>query len=87
MVESYLPIGTKVYGIHEHYVEKSPIGGKIIPCKIVSYENVDGRIEPIYRKIGAKVEPSIVTHRFYIDLDEAIKVLSRKTKKNENTNI
>lgn len=81
MVEPYWPIGTKVYGIHNHYVEKSPIGGRIIPCKVVSYENVDGCIEPICRKIGTKIEPSIQTHSFYLDLEYALKILSRKTKK------
>lgn len=81
MVESYWPIGTKVYAIHNHYIENSPIGGKIIPCKVVSYENVGGRIEPTCRKIGAKTEPHIGVHTFYLDLDEALKVLSRKPKK------
>lgn len=81
MVKDYWPLGMKVYAIHNHYVEKSPIGGKIIPCKVISYENVDGIVEPVCRKIGSKVEPSIFTHTFYADLGEALKVLSRKTKK------
>ena len=81
MVESHWPIGTKVYAIHNHYVEKSPIGGKIIPCKVVTYENIDGIVEPVCRKIGSKVEPSITTHTFYSDVNEAIKVLSRKSGK------
>lgn len=81
MVKPYWPIGTKVYAIHNHYVEKSPIGGKIIPCKVVSYENIDGIVEPICRKIGAKAEPSPHLHTFYIDLEEAFKVLSRNPKK------
>ena len=81
MVNKYWPIGTKVYAIHSHYVNKSPIGGKIIPCKVITYENINGIVEPICKKIGSKIEPGVSTHVFYSDIKEALKVLSRKTKK------
>lgn len=72
-------IGTVVYAVHKLYVSKK-MGAKVIPCKIIGYENVEGEIVPLLKAINFKTEIGSA-YTFYDNLNTAIQVITTKTKK------
>lgn len=69
-------IGTIVYAVHKLYVDKK-MGAKIIPCKIIGYENIDDEIIPILKAINFKTEIGSA-YTFYDDLNTAVQVIKTK---------
>jgi len=72
-----LKIGTVVYAVHKSYVELN-VGGKIIPSRIKTYENVDGEVRPVLRVIGEKREVTHAFHNIYENFDDAIDAITTK---------
>jgi len=84
--EEYWPIGKVVYGVHEHYNKNDGLGARLLVCRVVSYQNIDGAIYPVYRQVGTKHEPNPLLHTFYSVVDDAIKAITpRKTGKKANS--
>jgi len=75
-----LKIGTTVFCVHNDYVDKNVNGAKIIPCKVRSYQNMDGVIRPLVRPVGSRNDLSLKNHILYTDLDKAVKAIGPLTK-------
>ena len=74
-------IGTVCYVVHRKYVREKITGGRILVCKIRSYENIGGTIRAILKQIGSKAEISSSSHRVYYNLNDAIVAISTTKKK------
>lgn len=74
-------VGTMVYAVHRKYVREKITGGRILVCKIRSYENVGGVIRAILKQIGSnKMEVSTEHYRIYHNLPDAIIAITTKKK-------
>lgn len=71
-------IGTTVYAVHNHYLQKnkSKHGAKVVPCKIKAYENIEGKVLPILRAIGSKTEMPATSWTLYSTTEEAINAIT-----------
>lgn len=67
-----------MYAVHKSYIDKKLNNGTIIPCKIKTYMNTDGKIVPVLREIGGKTEPKAHTHYVYDTLEKAVKAITTK---------
>lgn len=67
-------IGTTVYAVHNHYLQKAKTkhGAKVVACKIKGYENVNGKVVPTLKMIGAKTEMTTENWTLYSTTDDAI---------------
>lgn len=74
-------LGTICYALRMDVVWGKKDRGKIIPCKIITYERADGKILPVYRIVGEKRELDTNLHFCYSTLDSAIEALELKVKK------
>lgn len=75
-----LKIGTTVFCVHRDYVDKNVNGAKVIPCKVRSYLNIEGEIQPMVRPVGSRNDLSLKNHTLYTDLDKAVKAIGPPTK-------
>lgn len=71
-------IGSIVYGVHKQYITDKLQGGKVLPCRIIGYENVQGEVQPMLRVVGSKYAP--VGYQIFTDLEKAIKAITTKKK-------
>jgi len=72
--EEFLDIGQRVFGVHEKYLELDAKNIKIVVCRVVSYQTIDGIVHPIYKEVGnAKSSPNPLSHIFFKDVKDAIK--------------
>lgn len=71
------PIGSKVFLVHKQYKDKKLNGGKIIPCKVKTYENVNGKILPVCSIIGDS-RKTIMEDSYYLfdNVNDAIEAIS-----------
>ncbi len=71
-------IGATVYAVHKHYLEKakSKHGAKVVACKIKGYENVNGKVLPTLKMIGAKTEMTTENWTLYDTTDDAINAIT-----------
>ena len=71
------PIGTKVFLTHKKWKDKKISGGRVIPCKVKSYENIGGNIIPICSEIGASKNTYTTNiHYLHISIEEAVLAIS-----------
>jgi hypothetical protein len=75
-----LKIGMTVYCVHKDYVDKNVNGAKVIPCKIRSYQNMEGTVQPMVRAVGSRNDLSLKNHTLYTDLDKAVKAIGPPVK-------
>lgn len=76
-----LPLGTKGYAVHKHYADsESKEGGRIIPCKLMTYSNEDGEVCPQYTSTlrGIQAQFTNQNHHIYNTLEEAIEAIKTK---------
>ena len=70
------PLGTKIYLTHKKYKKERLQGGKIIPCKIKSYENKNGKIIPICSEIGnSKMFYDLSCYNHNMTIEQAIECI------------
>lgn len=78
-IESF-KIGSQLFVVHKKYVD-SNLGGRIKVCRVKTYQNVSGDIQPVLTEVGnAKVEIDAKTHYLYVELTEAIDAIRTKKK-------
>lgn len=82
--KSVTPLGTKAYAVSKAWIDKGAqsAGAKVIPCKLLTYENEGGKVTPIYKSLLSKQELSEKNWYIYSTLDEAVEAIrSKPTKK------
>ena len=68
-----LTLGAQMYAVHKKYPDEKMNGGKIIVCRVKSFENRAGEILPILTEKGnAKRVIDPKAHHLYFELPKAI---------------
>lgn len=68
-----LALGSQMYAVHKKYPDEKLNGGKVIVCRVKSFENRGGKILPILTEKGnAKRTIDFKTHYLYKELNGAI---------------
>ena len=78
-VNTHLKIGTLVYTVSKSWEKTKNEGAKVIPCRVVGYQNISNKIYPILERRGyhhKEIDP-ILNHLF-TDLDEAVDKIKTK---------
>lgn len=71
-----LKIGTLVYAVHNKYVSKEAKEGRILVCRIKTFENKKGDILPVLHLVGySKQEIDTKTYQIFIQLSDAINAI------------
>ena len=71
-----LGIGSKVFAVHIKYVEENITGGRIRVCRVKTFENRAGVIQPVLTAVGeSKSELDYKNHKIYYELDSAIEAI------------
>ena len=72
--EVILDIGSKCYLVRREFAFKKRIGGKIIPARLKTYENIAGKVEPVFTAIGGSSANELrLTHYIpFINTQEAV---------------
>lgn len=70
-------IGTTVYAVNNHYLQKdkNKHGARVVACKIKGYENVNGKVWPLLKMIGAKTEMTSENWTLYSTTEDAIQAI------------
>lgn len=70
-------IGVQMFAVHKKYVDENLHGGRIIVCRVKTFENKVGEILPVLTEVGnAKREISPTTHYIYNHLESAIEAIT-----------
>ncbi len=73
-----LKIGSQAFLVHKKYVDDK-LGGRIRICRLKTFQNVNGEIEPILTEVGnSKLEIDTKTHYLYLELSDAINAIRTK---------
>ena len=76
MNETLEKIGSTIFAVHKRYADGDIIGGKVIVCRVKSYENRGGTITPILTEVGnARRKVGLDVHYMYNDLDKAVNAI------------
>lgn len=73
------PIGTKVFLVHKNY--QGTDTGKVVPCKIKTYEMIKGIVIPICQIIGEKKLLSTSSYNVYFNIADAVTSLYKDDEK------
>lgn len=80
MVHKEFKIGSQMYAVHKKYATEKIMGGRIIVCRVKTFENRGGTVLPVLTEVGnAKREVSPTTHNFYDDVGDAVNAITTKT--------
>jgi hypothetical protein len=72
-LEKTLKIGEKCILVHRTYAFQNKKGGRLIPARLSTYANINGKVEPVFTIIGApKSEVTMGTYIPFIDVQKAI---------------
>ena len=71
-----LKIGTTVFLVNKAWKKHQRIGGKVIPARVIGYENVEGEILPILK--SGRVEVSSTHNHIFTDLNDAVDAIRSK---------
>lgn len=70
-------IGSIMYAVHHKYPDENLAGGRVIVCRVKTFENRKGHILPVLTEVGnAKREICPITHLFFTNVTEAINAIS-----------
>lgn len=70
-------IGAQMFAVHKKYADDNVRGGRIIVCRVKTYENKSGQVIPVLTEVGnAKREIPVDTHYFYHNLTDAIDAIT-----------
>lgn len=75
MEEQYenLKIGSQIFAVHKKYPDEGLMNGKIIVCRVKTFENRSGKIMPVLSEVGnARRIINPETHYIYVGLAKAI---------------
>jgi len=76
---NYLKIGTLVYTVSKGWDKTKKEGAKVVPCRIIGYQNISGKIHPVLERRGYRhVEVAPETSYIFTDLDEAVDAIKVK---------
>lgn len=68
-----LEIGGKCILVHRSYAGQKKPGGMLIPARLKTYKNINGKVEPVFTIIGApKSEVSLEFYIPFLDVQKAI---------------
>jgi hypothetical protein len=68
-----LTIGSKCFLVSRSYAFQNKWGGKILLAKVVTFQNIAGNIEPVFKEIGnSKVELTVKNYIPFVDIQTAI---------------
>jgi hypothetical protein len=80
------PIGTKAFAVAKSWVERGDeiknAGAKVYPCKLITYVNEAGTVTGQWRSTIDKSTFTGTTHHICLKLEDAVKMISPKPKKN-----
>lgn len=69
------PIGTKVFLVHKNYTGTA--SGKVVPCRIKTYEMVNSTVKPICQIIGEKKILSDTMYNVFFTIADAVNSLNK----------
>lgn len=71
-----LNIGDKMYAVHSRYIDEKLNMGEVKICRVKTFENKKGKIQPVLTVVGAsRVTVCPESHYIYRDIDEAVKAI------------
>lgn len=73
-------INTLIYAIYNGYIGSKISGGRIRIGRIMTYQEMNGRILPVVKEVGTPHEINPLTNKFFATLEEAIAALKPKKK-------
>ena len=74
-----IKIGDKNYLVHSKYIKENLNGGRILVCKVKSFQNYGGKIMPIYTEVGnSKHSPDLSVYKPFTDIENAIEAIKTK---------
>jgi hypothetical protein len=69
-------IGAQMFAVHKKYADQNICGGRIVVCRVKTFENKAGKILPVLTEVGnTKREISADFYYFYANLSEAIEAI------------
>lgn len=75
----FFKIGATMYAVHKRFKDEKIVGGRVIVCRVKTFENRGGEILPVLTEVGnAKREINPVTHYFFDQIDEAVEAITTK---------
>lgn len=77
--DKVLNIGEKCILVHRSYVNQNKVGGMLIPARLKTYKNINGKVEPVFTIIGApKSEATLDFYIPFLDVQKAIDAIITK---------
>lgn len=73
-----LKIGTVVFIVNHSFIKVKQPGGKVLPARIIGYENINGTIFPMLKVPGYKYFPVTSSYTIFDKLEDAIKAITTK---------
>ena len=67
-----LTIGSKVFVVNRDYAFKRKAGGKVLPARVVAFENRNNNIEIVMKITGRRDEVTVVNYVPFINIQKAI---------------
>lgn len=71
-----LKIGTTVYLVNKSGNKLNMKGSRVIPAKVIGYQNIGGKVFPIVS--AGKIEYDLTHNDLYRDLDKAVEAIESK---------
>ena len=83
MARDLTPLNTKAFAVSKSWDDKEHLGAKVIPCKLLTYVNIQHKIVEIYQTTnGKKHEITEESHYIYERLEDAVdSIRSRGTRR------
>ena len=71
--EKVLGIGDKCILVHRSYANQKKPGGMLIPARLKTYKNINGKVTPVFSAIGqSKSELTLEFYIPFLDVQKAI---------------
>lgn len=82
MKDNQLSIGDKCLLVRREYGFQNKIGGRIIPARVKTFQNIKGIVEPVFAEIGNAKNNELTLSKYFVftDLQKAIDSISIKEK-------
>ena len=70
-----LTIGSKCFAVHRSVSKGDHMSGSIFQVRIIRFENVQGKLEVVFKQVGYKQELRLSNYFLFKDINKAINVL------------
>lgn len=77
-MKKLLDIGDKGYLVSKHFAGKGLKGGKVLPARVRTYQNISGTVEPVFQSPGIRYDLTLSQYEYFDDIKEAVKSIESK---------